>query len=66
MIDFAIKVSTEAYNVGESDIGVLKSHAFTEDDIWDVAAISALFGMSKRLANIASMRPDEEFYAHGR
>ena len=66
MLDFAIKVSTAAYAVGESDLETLKAHGFTEDDAWDMAAISAFFGMSNRLANVTSMRPNDEFYALGR
>lgn len=66
MLDFAVRVSTEAYNVSESDFATLKSHGFTEDDIWDIAAISAFFGLSNRLANVTSMRPNPEFYSMGR
>ena len=66
MLDFAVRVSTEAQKVSESDFATLKSHGFTEDDIWDIAAISAFFGLSNRLANVTSMRPNAEFYAMGR
>jgi 4-carboxymuconolactone decarboxylase len=66
MLDFAVRVSTEAYKVSESDFAALKSHGFTEDDIWDIAAITAFFGLSNRLANVTSMRPNAEFYAMGR
>lgn len=66
MLDFALKVSARAYEVGDEDIAILKSHGFTEDDAWDIAAISAFFGMSNRLANVTSMRPNDEFYAMGR
>ncbi|RGP37952.1 peroxidase-related enzyme [Pseudotabrizicola alkalilacus] len=66
MIDFGMKVSARAYEVGDADMDLLKSHGFTEDDIWDIAAISAFFGMSNRLANVTSMRPNDEFYALGR
>lgn len=66
MLDFAIRVSTEAYNVCESDFATLKSHGFTEEDGWDIAAISAFFGLSNRLANVTSMRPNAEFYSMGR
>ncbi|RUV30960.1 peroxidase-related enzyme [Mesorhizobium sp. M5C.F.Ca.IN.020.32.2.1] len=66
MIDFAVKVSQQAHAVGESDLDILKSHDFTEEDAWDIAAISAFFGMSNRLANVTSMRPNDEFYALGR
>lgn len=66
MLDFGMKVSQSAQLVGEADFNMLKSHGFTEDDIWDIAAISAFFGMSNRLANVTSMRPNDEFYALGR
>jgi len=66
MIDFAVKVSTEAFNVDESDFDALKAHGFSEEDAWDIAAIAAFFGMSNRLANVTSMRPNPEFYALGR
>mgnify|MGYP002827072761 FL=1 len=45
---------------------MLRSHGFRDDDIWDIGAISAFFGMSNRLANMASMRPNDEFYHMGR
>lgn len=66
MLDYAVKVSQNAQMVGESDFDLLKSHGFNEDDIWDIAAISAFFGMSNRIANVSSMRPNSEFYALGR
>ena len=66
MLDFAMKVSAQAYEVGDADIETLKSHDFSEEDIWDIAAIAAFFGMSNRLANVTSMRPNDEFYAMGR
>ena len=66
MLDFAVRVSAEAYKVSERDFAALKSHGFTEEDIWDIAAITAFFGLSNRLANVTSMRPNAEFYAMGR
>lgn len=66
MLDFAMKVSMQAYEVGDADIETLKQHDFTEDDVWDIAAIAAFFGMSNRLANVTSMRPNDEFFAMGR
>jgi hypothetical protein len=52
--------------VGEADSVMLREHGFSDDDIWDIAAISAFFGMSNRLANFTSLRPNDEFYALGR
>ncbi len=66
MIDFAVKVSMEAYKVGDPDIATLKEHGFSEEDAWDIAAITAFFGLSNRLANVTSMRPNTEFYSLGR
>ncbi len=66
MLDFAIKVSMQAYEVGDEDMATLKAHGFDEEDIWDIAAISAFFGLSNRMANVTSMRPNDEFYNLGR
>jgi len=66
MLDFAMKVSQSAHLVGEADFEVLKGHGFSEDDAWDIAGISAFFGMSNRLANVTNMRPNAEFYSLGR
>jgi uncharacterized peroxidase-related enzyme len=66
MLDFAVRVSTEAYMVSDGEFATLKSHGFTEEDVWDIAAIAAFFGLSNRLANVTSMRPNAEFYTMGR
>ena len=66
MLDFAVKVSQSAHLVGDSDIDTLKGHGFDEEDVWDIAAIASFFGLSNRMANVTSMRPNKEFYAMGR
>lgn len=66
MLDFALKVSGQAHLVSEEDFHRLREHGFTEEDIWDIAAISAFFGLSNRLANVSNMRPNAEFYMLGR
>ena len=66
MLDFAMKVSQAAYAVGEPDFEALKTHGFDEEDIWDIMAITGLFGFSNRMANVTSMRPNDEFYTLGR
>ncbi len=66
MLDFVLKVSRSAETVGEADFDVLKSQGFGEEDIWDIAAIAAFFGLSNRMANVTAMRPNAEFYTIGR
>ena len=66
MLDFAMKVSQEANQVSDADFATLSAHGFSEDDIWDIAAISAFFALSNRLANVSAMRPNDEFYLMGR
>lgn len=66
MLDFAMKVSAEAYAVGDADFAALNAHGFGDEDLWDIAAIAAFFGMSNRLANVTNMRPNDEFYLLGR
>ena len=66
MLDYAMKVAFEAYAISDADLATLKSHGFTDEDAWDISAIAAFFGMSNRLANVTSMRPNDEFYTLGR
>jgi uncharacterized peroxidase-related enzyme len=66
MLDFAMKVSTEAEIISEQDFADIARHGFSDDDIWDIAAISAFFALSNRLANVTGMRPNDEFYLMGR
>jgi len=66
MLDFAMKVSTEAHRISEADFGAVANHGFSDDDIWDIAAISAFFALSNRMANVTAMRPNDEFYMMGR
>lgn len=66
MLDFAMKVCIDARSVCDQDYAVLHGHGFTDEDIWDIGAITALFGLSNRMANLVSMRPNDEFYMMGR
>ncbi|MEN3165276.1 peroxidase-related enzyme [Tistrella mobilis] len=66
MLDFAMKVSFEAYAVEEADFATLAAHGFTEEDAWDIAGIASFFGLSNRMANVTRMRPNDEFYTLGR
>ena len=66
MLDFAVKVSQSAHQVGDDDIEILKQHGFDDEDIWDIGAISAFFGLSNRMANMTGMRANDEFYLMGR
>jgi uncharacterized peroxidase-related enzyme len=66
MLDFAMKVSQEAHLVSEKDFTELAAFGFSQDDIWDIAAISAFFALSNRMANVSAMRPNDEFYLMGR
>jgi uncharacterized peroxidase-related enzyme len=66
MLDFAMKVSRAAEEISEQDFADISRHDFSDDDIWDIAAISAFFALSNRMANVTGMRPNDEFYMMGR
>ncbi len=66
MLDFAMKVALEAQTVSDADFAALSGHGFSDDDIWDIAAVAAFFGLSNRMANVTGMRPNDEFYLMGR
>ena len=66
MLDFAMKVCERSHEICEADFEALYPHGFDDEDIWDIAAITAFFGLSNRMASFAGMMPNTEFYAMGR
>jgi len=66
MLDFAVKVAQQPGRVGDADYNALHRVGFTDEDIWDIGAITAFFGLSNRMANLIDMRPNDEFYTMGR
>lgn len=66
MLDFALKVCLHSDEVNDADYVLLASHGFDDEDVWDIAAITAFFGLSNRIANVISMRPNDEFFLMGR
>ena len=66
MLDFAVKICNSAHEVTDSDFASLHKHGFSDDDIWDIGAITAFFALSNRMANLTSMQPNPEFYGLGR
>ncbi|MES1951449.1 hypothetical protein S4A8_11351 [Salinisphaera sp. S4-8] len=66
MLDFAVQVSNAAHTVGPEDHARMAEHGFSDEDIWDIGAIAAFFALSNRMANLTSMRPNDEFYLMGR
>ena len=66
MLDFAMKVCQNSHEVEDADFDTLHAHGFDDEDIWDIAAITAFFGLSNRVASFSSMMPNPEFYLMGR
>jgi len=66
MLDFAMKVCTASHAVDDADFEALHAHGFSDEDIWDITAITAFFGLSNRMASVTGMMPNPEFYLMGR
>mgnify|MGYP002143030122 FL=1 len=66
MLDFAMKVCTASDQVEDADFAALHAHGFDDEDIWDITAITAFFGLSNRMASVTGMMPNPEFYLMGR
>ncbi len=66
MLEFALKVALHAAELVEADYAKVRSHSFSDEDIWDIGAIAAFFALSNRMANLISMRPNDEFHLLGR
>jgi uncharacterized peroxidase-related enzyme len=66
MLAFALKLAQHGVEVGDEDLAGLRAHGFSDEDIWDIGAITAFFAMSNRLAHLAGTPPNAEFYSLGR
>jgi len=66
MLDFAMQVALDAASIGDDDLAAMREYGFSDEDIWDIGAIAAFFALSNRMANLTSMRPNDEFYMMGR
>jgi uncharacterized peroxidase-related enzyme len=66
MLDFAMKVCLHSDEIEDADFTALHAHGFNDEDIWDIGAITAFFGLSNRMANMSGMLPNPEFYLMGR
>ena len=66
MLDFAVKVAGLSHEIDDGDFETLRGAGFDDEDIWDIAGIASLFALSNRMANFASIRPNDEFYLMGR
>lgn len=66
MLDFAMKVCERSHEIDDADFAALAAHGFSDEDAWDIAAITAFFGLSNRMASFSGMQPNDEFYLMGR
>jgi uncharacterized peroxidase-related enzyme len=66
MLAFAMKVAVDSARIEDADFASLRAHGFSDEDVWDIGAIAAFFALSNRMANMISMRPNDEFYLMGR
>ncbi|MDQ6917169.1 MAG: peroxidase-related enzyme [Pseudomonadota bacterium] len=66
MLAFALKVALRSVEIADADFDELRRHGFSDEDIWDIGAIAAFFALSNRMADMVSMRPNDEFYLLGR
>ena len=66
MLDFAMTVCERSHEITDADFEALQAHGFTDEDAWDIAAITAFFGLSNRMASFSNMQPNAEFYVMGR
>ncbi len=66
ILDFAMKVCLRSHEIDDTDFAALQAHGLDEEDAWDIAAITAFFGLSNRMASFSGMMPNPEFYLMGR
>ncbi|MFC7230385.1 peroxidase-related enzyme [Saliphagus sp. GCM10025308] len=66
MLNLAVALTTDQATVEEADLERLEDHGFSREAIWDIGSVAAFFNLSNRMAQLADMRPNEEFHTLGR
>lgn len=66
MLDFAVKVTSSSAAIEPADLAAMRAQGFSDSDIWDIGAVASFFNLSNRMANMAGMQPNPEFYTMGR
>lgn len=66
IVDLALSVAKDSEKFGDNELVAARGAGLTDDEIWDVGAITAFFAMSNRLAHLMALRPNDEFYLMGR
>lgn len=66
MLDFAVKLTEEPGRVDDEDVAALREAGFSTEAIWDITSVVGLFNLSNRMATVADMQPNDEFYELGR
>ncbi|UPM43375.1 peroxidase-related enzyme [Halocatena salina] len=66
MLDFAVKLTESPETVTRGDLAQLRNVGFSEEEIWDIASVVAFYNLSNRMATVADLRPNKEFYELGR
>jgi len=66
MLEFAEKVTLASARIGEADRAALRAHGFSDEDIWDIAAVAGFFAMSNRMASAVAMEPNPDYHAMAR
>jgi uncharacterized peroxidase-related enzyme len=66
MLDFAVKLTEHPDKMDEADRAQLRTHGFSDKDIWDIAATASFYNMSNRMAAATEMRPNAEYHGLAR
>jgi uncharacterized peroxidase-related enzyme len=66
MLDFAVKSTKDSGSIEEADRQALRDQGLSDRDIFDVAAVTAFFNMTNRVASGIDMRPNDEYHAQAR
>ncbi|UFS56488.1 peroxidase-related enzyme [Comamonadaceae bacterium M7527] len=66
ILDFAMKVCNASHTIEDADFEALHQQGMDDEDAWDIAAITAFFGLSNRMASVTGMQPNPEFFMMGR
>ncbi len=66
MLDYAVKITNNPVECEEADIENLRTFGFSDEAIFDIAEIAAMYNFTNRLAAASGMLPNREYHSMGR
>jgi uncharacterized peroxidase-related enzyme len=66
MFAFVVKVTEDSHRCNEEDLEELRRAGWSDEEIMDIAEVTAMFNLTNRMANSLGWLPNEEYHRFAR